>query len=202
MWTDGFIAFDTETTGVDGQARIVEIAVVVFEGGRPIREWAQTLFPVGVDWGSTKVREALTVNKLTVAELQGKPTFEQVLPDLMLELSNDVLVAHNLAFDLRMVNQELGRLGRPKLTPKTSACTMSLAAMLDPAARSNKLGDVSARYGVTPKGAHRAAADAEACGLILAAMLQKGQLPGDDASLGALSQRAEAAWRSRPRSPR
>jgi DNA polymerase-3 subunit epsilon len=199
MWSDSWTSFDTETTGVTDRARIVEVAVVAFEKGKPVHEYTALLCPEDVDWNDRHVQEALAVNKIDVRGLQGKPRFQDIVADLLVELSSNVLVAHNAAFDIRMINQELSRLGKPALMTPRVVCTMCLAAHLSPSARSNKLIDVAARYDIMPNDAHRAAVDAETCGLILAAMLQRGQLPSEDDAIASLTKTAEQSWRSRRR---
>ena len=86
---------------------------VRFERGVPVREWTELVCPPDVDWDHIDVRRALEVNKLSPDTLRGRPTFEALLPALAAELSHDVWVAHNAEFDVKMVNQELARLGRP-----------------------------------------------------------------------------------------
>ncbi len=202
MWTDSYLAFDCETTGLDERARIVEIAVVRFERGVPVREWAELVCPPDVDWENIDVRRALEVNKLTPDALRGKPTFEALIPTLEAELSHEVWVAHNAEFDVKMLNQELARLGRPAVAPKLLVCTRDLGSHFNDGPTGNRLFEVAARYGITQSDAHRAAVDARTCGLILAAMLQTGKLPADDAAMAAFIQTAADAWKAKRRASR
>lgn len=190
-WADGWVAFDTETTGLGPSARILEIGVVTFQEGVPVREWSALLCPPDVDWGSEQVQGALAVNKLTREMLVGKPTFEQVLPDLLVELSHaDVWVAHNAQFDMSMLTNELRRLGRPAIESPLLVCTRNLASHVGGGAGGNKLSQVAARFGVTQEDAHRAVVDARVCGLVLEAMRQRRLLPEGDVALGSLSRYA------------
>jgi DNA polymerase-3 subunit epsilon len=202
MWTDSWIAFDCETTGLDERARIVEIAVVRFERGVPVREWTELVCPPDVDWDHIDVRRALEVNKLSPDTLRGRPTFEALLPALAAELSHDVWVAHNAEFDVKMVNQELARLGRPAVAPKLLVCTRNLGSHLNDGPTGNRLFEVAERYGVSQSDAHRAAVDARTSGLILAAMMQAGKLPADDAGLAELGQAAADGWKAKRRAAR
>jgi DNA polymerase-3 subunit epsilon len=198
-WADEYVAIDTETTGVGASARIVEVAAVTFSKGEPVREWSRLLCPPDVDWESPKVKEALAVNKITREQLSGQPTFAEVLPDLLLELSCDVWVAHNMDFDRRMLVQEHTRLERLLVLPPLSVCTLNLAVRLNTGGGRNKLHDVAARYGVKQEDAHRAAVDARVCGLILAAMFKEGRLPVDHGPMADLCRPPDAAWKGRPR---
>ena len=192
-WADEpWVCLDTETTGFGPTARILEIAAVIFEGGKIIREWSALLFPKDVDWGSEKVQGALKVNKLTYDQLVGKPSFEEILPDLLLEFDCDHWVAHNMNFDRQMIDQELARIGQPVLAPRRlSICTLQLERHFG--SKRNKLGEVAARYQVPQDDAHRAVVDAKTCGLILNAMLQGGRVPQEDADMAALTARAANA---------
>lgn len=192
-WSTSYVALDTETTGFGPKARVLEVGVVTFERGVPVREWSQLLCPTGVDWEDGQVKKALEVNQIKREELEGKPTFEEVLPQLLLELSIPVWVAHNLDFDLRMLQQEFARLNQSLPLPHLGACTFRLSAHLNPRAPSNKLADTAAHYGVLQEDAHRATVDARVCGLILAQMHQRGEVPGSGEAFGVLLQRAKQA---------
>ena len=199
MWADGFVAFDTETTGLGATARIVEIACVTFEKGVPTHEWTQLLYPEDVDWDDVGVRKALEVNRIDPASLRGQPSFAQALGDILVELSHPIWVAHNADFDVRMLNQELQRLGRPALTPQFLVCTKNLASQLNNTTTGNRLADVACRYNVLQEGAHRAAADAITCGRVLARMHEQGHLPSEDEAMKVLCARTSAQWKGKHR---
>ena len=173
--------------------------MVTFEHGEPVREWSQLLWADGVDWNDANVKKAFEINQIDPASLRGQPTFEQVLPDLLLELSSDVWVAHNAEYDMRMLNSELKRLGRPALSPQLTVCTKNLASHFNETTEGNRLTQVAPRWGVTMDSAHRATVDARACGQVLAAMLRGGRLPREDAAMAALCAKAEAAWKGKHR---
>jgi DNA polymerase III epsilon subunit-like protein len=196
-YTSSFLAIDVETTGFGRNARVLEIAAVAFENGLPVREYSQLLCPEGVDWNDSRVQEALLVNHLTYADLEGKPTFAQILPDLMVALAHPVWVAHNFSFDFLQVQQEFARAGRSLEAPPLTICTRRLAAYLSHEIKGNKLHEVAARYGVAQEGAHRAAVDARVCGYILYSMQKQGVLPADDAGIRELSRSADHSWRLR-----
>ena len=188
-WHRSFVAFDTETTGLGSSARVLEIGAVTFEDGEVVHEWSQLLWPEGVNWDDPNVQSALAVNQLTREVLVGKPSFEDILPDLMVELANPVLVAHNATFDLRMLGQELARVVLPAptslLDPDLLICTRNLSAHLSVPV-SNKLKDAAAYYRVSQESAHRATVDAKVCGQVLLEMWKTGSLPEDNEKMLAL----------------
>ena len=195
---DTYVAFDTETTGFGPEARILEIGLVVFELGVLVHTWSQLLLPEGVDWENPKVQKALEVNHITRADLAGKPTFSEVMLDVLHEFSFDLWVAHNAEFDVQMLSQEFARAGRKFEPPPLTLCTMQLAGYRTNA-KGNKLADVAARYGVPQDGAHRAVVDATVCGSIFREMIRKDDLPPTLHGLKELSARAAKSWKTRSR---
>jgi len=197
-WANEWVSFDTETTGFGPKARILEIGVVTFAEGKVVREWSSFFCPSDLDWDAPKVKEALAINKLTREMLNGAPTFEQVVPDLLVELSNSPhWVAHNAEFDMDMLGNEFGRIGKPRPTPKLLICTKNLGNRLNNNQPPNRLENVAQRFGIPQDGAHRAVVDARTCGLILAEMHRRALLPTDDAAMATLCQETAAQWRGR-----
>ena len=174
--------FDTETSGFKKTSRILELGVVTFERGVVVRRWSSLFCPLDMDWNDTDVQSAFKVNGLSREQLEGQPRFEDVLPQLLVELDAPVWVAHNITFDERMLVQELNRCSAKYRAPEFRICTLDLARKYHPAP-GNKLAEVAPRFGVELNGAHRAVADAEACGYILAAMVRGGHVPTDDAAM-------------------
>jgi DNA polymerase-3 subunit epsilon len=194
-WYDSWVAFDVETTGFGTSARVLELACVTFENGLPVHEYSQLFNPEGVDWDSEGVRGALEVNRIRREDLVGKPRFQDVLPDIMVEFAHVVWVSHNMPFDFTQVQQEFARAGHPLDPPPLRVCTCRLAAYLSPMVKGNKLYQCAARYGVPQESAHRAAVDARVCGFILDRMNKQCKLPADDMGMRDLVGRAERAWR-------
>jgi DNA polymerase III epsilon subunit-like protein len=182
MWWDQVVAFDTETSGFGPDARILEFAVVHFHEGSPVRSWATLLNPGDLDWDNEKVRGALAVNKLTREELQDQPRFEEVMARIREELAEQTLVAHNMSFDVRMLEQEFARALNSSCCPLWSLLphepelrlyTCALDRVMSSGQKGFKLSDSAARWGVELNGAHRAIGDAECCGRILQKMIEK-----------------------------
>jgi DNA polymerase III epsilon subunit family exonuclease len=175
--------FDTETTGFRSNARVVELGVVIFEMGRPVRRWSSLLCPPDLEWDSPDVLAAFKVNGLSREKLQGAPRFEDVVHQLLVEFDSDVWVAHNYSFDQRMLSQEFTRCKVSTRAPAFRICTLDLARKFVNYSPGNKLEEVASRFGVTLSGAHRAVADAEACGQVLTAMVRGGYVPTDDMAM-------------------
>jgi DNA polymerase III epsilon subunit-like protein len=202
MWNNRWIAFDTETTGFGPDARIIEAAIITFEGGEIVDRWESFFCPTDVDWEHPQVKKALEVNQITVKDLEGQPRFEDVFADVYLRFTNaDVWVGHNLEFDERMFSQEFARVGVENYPIEVcmGLDTMHFSYHLEPSVRGFKLADVAARWDVTPDGLHRAASDAITSGRILHTMFQRGRLPTDIEEMRGLRKKASLAWHNRRR---
>lgn len=101
-----FIAFDTETTGLEPKTdKIVEIGAVKFDSLGPIGRFSVLINP-----GIPMPAEASRVNGITDEMLSKQPSIEEVLPDFLSFIGSGVLVAHNAPFDLSFINAALARL--------------------------------------------------------------------------------------------
>jgi DNA polymerase III subunit epsilon len=191
FWAESYIAFDTETTGLNARARIIELGVVRFEMGVPVAEWSSLLWPTDVDWDSSDVQGALAVNGLRREDLVGKPTFQEAYDQICVALSSKVWVAHNAEFDKRMLRQELSLFNSTQLldVPDHVLCTKKLAAQFAPRLENHKLESVARRWQIPQQDAHRAVVDARVCGLVFAEMFGDGWLPLEEEELRRLTQR-------------
>ena len=119
------IVLDTETTGLDPAQghRIVEIGALELVGHLPTgRTFHHYLNPE-----REVPPEAVRIHGLTNEFLAGHPTFAEI-DDAFLEFIGDSpLVIHNAAFDLRFLNAELERCGRPLLPASRAVDTLLLA---------------------------------------------------------------------------
>lgn len=183
-WANRFVSFDTETTGTDEHARILEFGAVLWEKGEISRRWDMYLNPGAIDLSKPDVKEALTVNGIDPESLVGAPTFVQACKEIMGILAQaDVRVAHASRFDSRMVRQEFERgvqEGKLKWEDAGSSDrkrvlldTQALDLYLNPLQCSRSLKSTAARWGVSGWQEHRACGDAEAAGRIFLAMAPK-----------------------------
>lgn len=199
-YQESFVALDLEHSGFGSTSRILEIAAVTFEHGEIVKSYSQLVCPADLDWNDERLQKAFAVNGLSREMLEGQPTFEQILPDLVVELSHPVWVAHNMDHDYSNIRKEFERLGRTLVPPPMLICTMKLARKLNATVDGNKLAEVATRYNVAQDGvAHRALADATMCGRVLTEMIKSGALPESEAAMEALTQRAHNAWQKKKR---
>lgn len=96
---DRFVVFDTETTGLaPSKNRIVELAAIRFVDGGP-----EQLFTALIDPECVIPDEVSMLNGITNKIVDGFPTISQVLPAFEDFIGNDLLIAHNLEFDLKFL---------------------------------------------------------------------------------------------------
>ena len=152
-----YVAFDLETTGlIPGVDQILELAAVMFDGGR-VLDCFQRL----VDPGTPIPQAASRVNGITNLMVSGAPPVEEALPGFLRFLGRGTPVAHNATFDVGFIAAEASRSGEvPPAGPVLD--TRGLARSAFPARSSYGLQNL-ARDLHFEKGTHRALADAHAC---------------------------------------
>ena len=102
-----YCVFDTETTGLSARyERIIEFGGVIVEKGRVLRRFDTFIRP---DIPLEHAQEAMAINHITNDDLANAPTMEEVLPQILEFLGDNILVAHNATFDIGMLNAALER---------------------------------------------------------------------------------------------
>ena len=156
--TAAFIAFDTETTGLDpALGKIVESGAVKFD-----RRGIVARYNVLINPEMPMPEEAGKVNGITDEMLKDKPLIAAVFPDFFDFIGMGVLVAHNAPFDINYVNAELKRVGKSPLTNKV-VDTRIFAKEVFPGLSSYALQDLAVQFGIMALEAHRAEDDARVC---------------------------------------
>jgi len=186
----GFAVVDLETTGFSPQQeRIVEVAVVVLDADGVEQDTFCTLVDPERDPGPTHV------HGITVAMLEGAPTFAAVHPYVAALLSGRVVVGHNVdRFDLAFLLEECRRLGDDAVPgPVTTLDTLRVAqAYLDLPGKA-RLVDCCDRYSLTWDDHHSALGDARVTAALLGAM--RSELGDDMIGVGRLlDQGLERSW--------
>ena len=146
-----FAVVDLETTGLSPAKhhRVVEIGVVLVDGGGTVEyEWS-TLVNPHRDLGPT------SIHGVTGAMVAEAPTFADVAGDLSVLLDHRILVAHNARFDVGFLEAEWQRLDRAWAFG--ALCTMQLARSRG---LPGKLSQCCSAIGVTNDEAHHALGDA------------------------------------------
>jgi DNA polymerase III epsilon subunit family exonuclease len=166
LLTEGFVAIDLETTGLDPRRDdIVEIAAVPFVDARP-----QHVYVTRVNPGRSIPPDSSRVHGITDDMVLGAPRIGEALATLEGICRGRVLVGHGIGFDLSV----LSRIRRAhRLPPVTNAALdlMRLAAALHPDWQRFGFDDIASRMGIGILGRHTAEGDALAAGEVLLAMI-------------------------------
>jgi DNA polymerase-3 subunit epsilon len=130
--------------------------------------------------------ESIKYHGIDEGMLKGMPTIEKILPFFHRFAQNTVLVAHNAAFDMRMLQMKEKTTGIQFINPVLD--TMHLAAIVHPAHRDHTLDTLAKRLGVVVTKRHDALGDAIATGEIFLKMIpllnEKGIYTLKDALIG------------------
>lgn len=168
---DGFIAFDTETTGLDpADSRIVTAAAIEFRDGEPVatRDW---LIKVDVEIPE----RAAAVHGITTAISQERGQDQgQALAEIREHLmaSGLPIVCFNTAFDIPMLDANLARQGIDPLRVRAVICPYVIDRELDKYVKGKnqrRLKPTAERYGLelSEDDWHGAEADSLVAGRIL-----------------------------------
>lgn len=146
------IILDTETTGLDPSDghRIIEIAGVEMIN----RQLTGNHLHLYMNPDRDSDPGALAVHGLTTEFLSGHPRFEQVVEQILDYVRDAEIIIHNASFDLKFLDAELARLGRPGFRTVCGEVKDSLlvARELFPGKRNN-LDALCERFGIS--NAHR-----------------------------------------------
>ena len=127
--------FDTETTALlpvsiasdSLQPRLIEFyGCVVGDDDAILEEYEALVYP-----GHPLSEETTKITGLTDADLVAAPGFDRVADNIdSIIASCDMVVAHNLSYDMGVLDVEFGRLGRTVRWPSLKLCTVEQTVYL------------------------------------------------------------------------
>jgi len=182
------IVLDTETTGLDPSDghRIIELCCLELDNHLPTGRVYQTLIQPERDIPEDSVR----VHGITAEKLADAPVFAKIADDLLRFIGDSRLVIHNAEFDLKFLNAEFSRLGKPLLEPARSVDTIAIAKRRFPGSRYS-LDDLCRRFNIdlSARSMHGARIDAELLAQVYLELIDGRQArlalaPGDSGGLG------------------
>lgn len=157
-----FCVIDLETTGGNHENdQIIEIGMVKIKNLEIVDEKNLLIDP--------QIDIPEFIQKLTSIkqkDIQGCPTIQDVIEEILAFIGDDIVVAHNISFDLPFINSVLRRLGRDELENK-SLCTNVMTKHMIPEIMSSNLTYMSQLFEIDHNNAHRAYDDALATAKLL-----------------------------------
>jgi len=145
---------DLETTG--GSAayhRVIEVGIVLMDGGRVVEEWSSLVNP-----GCRVPAGIEQFTGITNEMVADAPAFGDLAGEVMSRLEGRLFIAHNARFDYGFLRNEFRRAGLRLRAPVL--CTVRLSRRMDPALRGHGLDAVMERHGLSCSARHRALGDA------------------------------------------
>lgn len=189
--TEGFVAIDLETTGLDpARDSIIELAAIHFVGGRP-----RHVYVTHIDPGHPIGPESSRIHGITDDMVTGAPSVRQALVSLERTCNGYPVAGHGIRFDLTVIERERRAHELPPLT-NPWLDTRLLAVALHPGWDRLSFEEMAARVGVGILGRHTAEGDARAVGELLLAFIPEARERGIN-TLGELIWLQEAGARSR-----
>jgi DNA polymerase-3 subunit epsilon len=177
-WVEnGFIAFDTETTGIDiASDRIVSAAAVVYRDGVEVssQEW---LIKVDIEIPDAASAVHGITNEMSQSQGQEQVAALTSIREFLVT-SNLPVVCFNSAFDRGILDANLQRVGLDPLSGVTDICPYVIDKQMDKYVKGKaqrRLQPTVARYGleISEDDWHGALADSRITGLLLLAQAQR-----------------------------
>jgi DNA polymerase III epsilon subunit family exonuclease len=168
-----YAVFDCETTGTTpGLDEIVSFAVVRLDGnGLETDRFASLVRPF-----RRIPDEATAVHGISDDDVASAPRFAEIASELLALLHRGVFVAHNVRFDLAMLQRAFASAGID-YRPVAVACTLDAFRLLDPLAADHRLQSICERRGIVLADAHEAPSDVLATAALLRVLLNEGIAP-------------------------
>lgn len=190
-----YVVFDVETTGLSAvYDTIIELAAVKVKEGTIIDRFESFANPYHALSATT-----IELTGITDDMVKDAPDIADVLKKFQAWIADDILVAHNAAFDMGFLNVGLQKLGMEK-APNPVIDTLELGRFLYPELKNHRLNTLCKKFDINLTQHHRAIYDAEATGYLLIKMLkdceEKAILFHDD--LNENMGQSDAYKRSRP----
>lgn len=162
-----YAILDIETTGGQyNQEGITEIAIYKFDGHQIIDQFISLVNP-------EKPIQPFVVKLTGInnAMLRSAPKFYEIAKRIIEITDGCIIVAHNAAFDYRILQTEFARLGYEY--KRESLCTVKLSQKLIPGQKSYSLGKLVRSLGIPVSDRHRASGDAQATVKLFKLLLSK-----------------------------
>lgn len=152
-----YVVFDIETTGLDPKYdEIIEISGVKVKDDKIIDSFSYLVKPTNPI--SPFITELTGISNEMVAS---SPSIDEVLPKFMDFIEDDILIGHNVNFDINFVYDTLESINYPKKLSNNFIDTMRLGRYLLKNLTHHRLMDLAKVYNISYEGAHRSLTDSK-----------------------------------------
>lgn len=151
-----YIVFDIETTGLDSSYdEVIEIGAIKIKNNKIVSKFNSLVKP------KNAIDEYITeLTGITNEMVKDAPTIEEVLPDFMDYIDNDILIGHNVNFDINFIYDNLYRNKLDVLT-NNFIDTMRISRKLLPNLSHHRLIDLARYFEIDTTNNHRTLKDCE-----------------------------------------
>ena len=175
-----YVGIDTETTGRDAAVdRVVELACIIWENGEVVARHGWLINPA-----IAIPAEVSAIHGIVDADVADKPSFAEILPEVIECLKGALPLAYNADFDRKFILEEVRRakysLEKPPPALRSDVewiDPLLWARELQQKEKSRSLGAVAERLGIALENAHRATDDAVAAMLVMARFFDEAAVP-------------------------
>lgn len=162
-----YAVVDIETSGGNPiNEKIIEIAIITFDGERIIDEYSTLVNPEKVISPFIS-----TFTGITNSMVQNAPKIKDIADQIIKHTEGKIFVAHNVKFDYNFIKHELKQLGI-KFSRKTMD-TVQLSRKTFPQYKSHSLGNICRDLNIPIDNRHRALGDAKATTVLLKKIIEK-----------------------------
>lgn len=152
-----FTCFDLETTGLDAENdAIIEVAVCVFTFKEVVATYETLINPQ-----RPIPEESTQIHKITDADVAGKPTIEQVLPELLKLIGDTILVGHMISTDIAFLKAAAKKYQIPFTLDKNPVIDTFRLARIYGESSDNSLQTLGKHFSIPETTAHRAMPDVQ-----------------------------------------
>lgn len=152
-----YVVIDLETTGLDEtENEIIEFGALRIVNGK-ISDQFQKLVLIENDIPPFITK--LTGISDELLDEEGEE-LSDILDDFIAFIGNNLLVAHNISFDIKFLNYALSSLGRPKISNRLK-CTYEMSKILFPSMKTRKLAAICKELDIDGGSMHRSLSDCE-----------------------------------------
>jgi DNA polymerase III subunit epsilon len=158
---------DLETTGgMPKRDRIIEVAIVIYEGNQITEKYSSLVNPErSISYEITRI------TGIHDGMVEDAPKFYEIAKQIVLMTEGAIFVAHNVNFDYNFLREEFDRLGYTY--SRKNLCTVKLSRKAFPGLKSYSLGNLIRHFDIEVAARHRALDDAYATAIIFDKIIHK-----------------------------
>ena len=154
LFPQDYTVIDTETTGLDPYYdEIIELSAIRVRSGTVCDEFSTLVKPIN------SIDDFITeLTGITNEDVEDAPKIKDILPDFLNFIGNDIIVGHNVNFDINFI-YDYSLMCCEKPFTNDFVDTMRISHYVFPDLKHRRLADVASALGINQKQAHRALAD-------------------------------------------